>query len=129
MLDTRIAPLLIRGEYYLRVRRRFEVVLLLSEFSAQFFVVVNLAVENDPELSVVAHHRLMAAWRQVKDRETAKPKSQIETIGLEAIEMRQAEPVVRIKSRTRQRTAGTCVDQQITFIVRSAVPDRAGRAV
>src|SRR5690348_11189727 len=103
MLDTRLAPLLIRGEYDFRVRRRFEVVLVLSELSAEFFVVVDLAVENDPELAIVAHHRLMAGRRQVEDRQTAKPESQIETIGLEAIELRQAEPVVGIESRARHR--------------------------
>src|ERR1043165_2885530 len=61
------------------------------EFGAQFEVVVNLSVEDDPEATVGARHRLVAGGREVDDGEAAEAEGEVEALAAELFERGQAE--------------------------------------
>src|SRR5438552_9166745 len=64
----------------------------LLQAGAQLSVVVDLAVENQPDAIRATMHRLVAGFREIDDRQTAKPE-----------------------------TAATLVKDQLTSVIRSTV--------
>src|SRR5947199_5557140 len=46
----------------------------------EFYVVVNLAIENDPQAAIRAGHWLMAGGREVQDRQTPKSEGEIKRL-------------------------------------------------
>ena len=60
---------------YLGVTMAAEHAALTLEFRAKSLEVVDLAVEDNLQRSLVHRHRLMSGWRQVDDREPAVSQS------------------------------------------------------
>src|SRR5947209_11105642 len=59
----------------LRIRLRGIDVAALLQTCAQGSVVVNLSVEDEPDVFGAASHRLMSGFREINDRETAKAEA------------------------------------------------------
>src|SRR5262245_15183655 len=72
VFDARLAPLLIGCKNNFRVGSGLERVLQCRELLAQLFEVVNLAIEDDPKLAIVADHWLMAGFREIQNGETTE---------------------------------------------------------
>src|SRR5688572_19081382 len=126
MLDTRFAPLLISREDYFRIAGGLETVAFAGELGPEFLVVVNLAVEDDPEPAVMARHRLVSAWGQIKDRETPEPKGKIEVFRTELAQIGQRKAVIGVRPAAGSHLRGARVDQQIAFVVGASMPDGVG---
>src|SRR6476619_1844002 len=65
VLDARLAPLLIGCKNDFGIGSGFEAVTAGRELVAQFFEVVDLPVEDDPKLAIMARHWLMAGFREI----------------------------------------------------------------
>src|SRR5262249_15012371 len=71
-LEATGAPLAVGGERYLGVARAGEAVAARRELVAELHVVVDLAVVHDPVAAVRRTQRLVAAGREVENREAAR---------------------------------------------------------
>src|SRR5205085_8015795 len=71
-LDAVVAPLLVGGEDHLRVARGAEPAALRLELAPQLTVVVDLAVVEEPERTVLARERLHRLRAEVDDRQPAE---------------------------------------------------------
>ena len=71
VIDAIRAPFLVSVNDHLGVGLRMKLVAARLQFHAQFLKVVNLAVEGNDHVAIFIGHRLMAARRQVDDRQPA----------------------------------------------------------
>src|SRR5262245_10569676 len=62
-IQTFLAPTLIGGKNDLSVR--LTLVRVVAQFGAELKIIVNFAVEDDPESAIGIRHRLAAGWRKV----------------------------------------------------------------
>ena len=67
MIEDICAPLFVAVDDYFRVGIRPKLMALALQFGSQFFVIVNLAVEDYPHGFLCVGHRLMAAG-EIDDR-------------------------------------------------------------
>ena len=72
-----VAPLLIAVHEHLGVRAAVEGVALRLEFRAQGLEVVDLAVEHDDDVAVLALHRLRARLGQIEDGKAAEAERHV----------------------------------------------------
>jgi hypothetical protein len=84
-----LAPLRICRQNDLRIAAAAKAMPKALQLFAQFDVVVNLAVEHDPEAPIGADHWLMTGRRQVENRKAAKPERQTAPCAMRLIERRQ----------------------------------------
>ena len=61
-------------ENHLCVTGGVEVVTQPSQLLTQLYIVVDRAVKDDCQLSRLIHHRLVAALREIKNREATMPQ-------------------------------------------------------
>ncbi len=68
--ETIDTPDTVGGQNDLCITRRLEPMAGLLQLTTNFPIVVNLPVEDNAEIALFIHHRLMTARREVDDRES-----------------------------------------------------------
>src|SRR5215831_14300060 len=76
MSHTCLAPSVVRRQNDLSVGSGLEFVSCVPQFLPEFYVVVNLAVVDDPQVIAVPH-RLVAGWGEIQDGQSAMPQIQV----------------------------------------------------
>jgi hypothetical protein len=71
----------------------------------------------------MAGHRLVSAGREVQDGETSKAECEIESLIPELVEIGKRKTGIGVRTAARSRTGSMCIDQQITFVIRSSMLD------
>ncbi len=75
VIKTFLTPAFIGGEHDLRIG--LAAVRVVAQFGAQFEIVIDFAVENDPPGTVLVRHRLMPGRREVNDTQAVVTQTRL----------------------------------------------------
>jgi hypothetical protein len=70
----------------------------------------------------------MAGFGEIENSETSKSESEIEALSAELIEPRKREATIGVRAGTRDRACSASIDQQVSFVIGTAMSDHVGRA-
>ena len=126
VLHTILTPGRVCVENGFRVRLRSENESLLRQFLAEFNVVVDLAVEDDPDALIGIGHRLVSGGGEINDTQAPPAQSQVGVFAKKrtVIDIRMCDRGYGVFAAEWLNACRSGVSEDVAFVVGAAVTQR-----